>query len=265
MKIQHRLSFDDCDEILCRLDGLGIEYSEDLIVFVINEDDPRWPAVKSLMDEWKAIDLCTTTFSSRELRSASWLTMSSTWHHGYPMPDEDFGYLDETYDLTDYCSDCGIGAEQKAPFRLRGEPRWGKKSIFSLNWVFDEFFVTPDAWKSVFKPLGFERWPVLAHRSDRELKTVVQLRVDTILSDRLDMRDHPYEECPKCERIKYLPFSRGMFPAMTRSPKRSPAVKTKEWFGGGAQGYRELLVTRDVYRAATDGKLKGVTFMPVTE
>jgi hypothetical protein len=265
MKIWHKVSFPNEDAIRRRLDEIEIEYSTNVIAFDIDEGDPRWPAVKLLVDGRVICDICTTKFTARELEAASWLTMSSTWHHGYPMPDDDFGYRNETYDLTDYCSECGMGAQQKAPFRIRGEPRWGSKSIFSLNWVFDEFFVIADAWKSVFKPLGFESWPVLAHRTGRTLKTVMQLRVDAILSDAIDMGDHPSEECPECTRIKYSPFTRGMFPAIQGHPDLSHAVKTKEWFGSGASARRGLLVSGDVYRAIADEKLKGVAFVPVTE
>ena len=62
------------------------------------------------------------------------------------MPDHDFGYQLATFDLSDHCESCGIGRSQRVPFRIRGEPSWGKNQVPQLNWVFDEYFATPAAW-----------------------------------------------------------------------------------------------------------------------
>lgn len=264
MKIWHRVSFEDDEEVTNRLDSLGIDYTED-IVFDIQEDDPRWPAVRSVVDKYDRITGSWTVFSATELRSASWLEMATTWHHGYPMPDDDFGYREETYDLAGYCRKCGIGMCQKGPFRMRGEPRWGKKSILQLNWVFDEIFVRPEVWATVFEPLGIGCWPVIFHRTERELRTVVQLRVDTVLEKELDMKDHAFEVCSECTRKKYLPFSRGMFPAMMERPEGIHAIKSKEWFGSGASAHRAFLVSQAVYKAIMETKLKGGHFTPLAQ
>ena len=70
-----------------------------------------------------------------------------------------------------------------------------------LNWVYGECFVKPEAYNTVFRPLGVGFRPVLKYKSDIELSTVVQL--DVTDSVPLEMGDGPYETCPVCSRKKY--------------------------------------------------------------
>jgi hypothetical protein len=130
----------------------------------VYEEAREWPHVEALLRRYQAIDICRTEFAPAELRGASWLEVRPDWHHGYPMPDDDGGYLRATYDLGQYCATCGAGTVQRAPFRMRAEPKWGRRSILQLNWVFDQYFVRPDLHEGVFAPLGVESLPVLHHR-----------------------------------------------------------------------------------------------------
>lgn len=273
MRIIHRVGFRYSADLVEAIVDIEIEYDRtpekdrylvDLVWFDIDEADPRWPAVKALLNEYGAAPTCIRTeFTTAELRSAHWLEMWSDWHHGYPMPDSDSGYRELTYDLTDYCEKCGMGASQKAPFRMRAEPKWGRRSVMQLNWVFDEVFVQPEVWHTFFAPFGIECKPVLAHKKETKLTTVVQLRFDTILDSELDMKEHPFDICEFCQRKKYLPFSRGMFPAMTKPVKGLHAVKSKEWFGSGASANRAVLVSANLARPLLEGRIKGVRFTPL--
>lgn len=155
MKIKHTITFSDNEEVREALISAGVPLRlENILNVKISEDDPKWPVVAELMKKHKYFEFCTTDFTLNELKSASWLKVTPIWHHGYPQPDRDFGYLDITYDLAGYCEECGIGAVQKAPFRFSREPKWGRRQILQVNWVFDEYFVTPELWKTVFKPSG---------------------------------------------------------------------------------------------------------------
>jgi hypothetical protein len=111
-----------------------------------------WPQVGAWIVANDALDIVRTEFSNAEIESAEWLRMRGEWHHGYPLPREELGYLIATYDLSEYCMECGVGAKQVAPFRMRGEPKWGRRGILQLNWVFGEYFVKPSVWRDVFEP-----------------------------------------------------------------------------------------------------------------
>lgn len=204
------------------------------------------------------------TISEKEVEAAEWLKPEIEWHHGYPQPNElDLGYREATYDLTEYCERCGIGLKQKAPFQIKGEPKWGKRNILQLNWVFDEYFVTPEVWASVFKPLGIECRPVLNTKS-AELKTVVQLvaREDVgIVTNGLSTEE---AACSKCGRTKYLPVTRGPFPPLKAEPSTA-MVKTSEYFGSGASAHKGLLISQAVGRALLANKVRGVSLRPVAD
>ncbi len=270
MKIQYRGSF-AYDETMTRsLREMGISFkivgesTGGLVSFDVSEGCSNWSTVDAWLKEHDVVTCCTTKFTSGELKKARWLAVKPTWHHGYPKPDSNNGYRDITYNLREYCKKCGVGKTQKAPFRMSGEPKWGKKYILQLNWVFDEYFVKPDLWRAVFEPLGIDCWPVLCYRTGEELETVVQLKVDTVLEDPLDMMDHCLEVCSECHRGKYLPFTRGMFPAMTSAPKDTHIVKSREWFGSGASANRAIIVSQEIAKPIREQKIKGVSFTPLS-
>src|SRR3954453_5608074 len=101
MKIIHRVSLNADSAQREFLLSLGFHLIEPgpplrLISFDIEEDHPQWPRFKSLIVEWQAGDFVTTEFSTPEICAAERLKITPAWHHGYPMPDGDFGYLNAT-------------------------------------------------------------------------------------------------------------------------------------------------------------------------
>ncbi len=231
-----------------------------LLAFDVDEDHPNWEALATRFQKWNASDLLRTEFSKKELGAAEWLQLVSDWHHGYPQPDDGrFGYRNVTYDLTDWCEQCGVGMKQKAPFQMEGEPRWGKNDILQLNWVFDEYFVTPETWSSVFRPHGIGCRPV-TDTNGVELKTVVQVVIEEdvgIVTGTL-----PSERCAKCGWLKYLPVTRGPFPPLTGKPSHA-MVRTREYFGSGGVAYKPVLISQEIARSLTAAKVRGASVKPV--
>jgi hypothetical protein len=230
------------------------------VAFDVDEDHPNWSKLRLLLARWKVSDFVSTEFTKNEIEAATWVDLVPDWHHGYPQPDEPkFGYLRATYDLSEWCDTCGIGMKQKAPFQMKGEPKWGRRAILQLNWVFDEYFVTPEIWSSVFKPRGIACRPV-TNTKGAELKTVVQLVVEEevgIVTEGLTP-----ERCATCGRVKYLPVTRGFFPALTTKPTGA-IVKTREYFGSGAAAHKRVLVSQELARALVAAKVRGASFWPV--
>ena len=265
MRIFHHVMFMGASQGIAELNSLGFDTGEYGVVDVA-EDDPRWPAVQALIDQFRGTDLfCWTQFAPQELASAKWLLITSHWHNGYPMPDEDGGYRRATYDLGAFCPECGVGVRQKAPFRIRGEPKWGRRTVMQLNWVFDEVFVAPELWRMCFQPRGVGYWPVLDFKKGHELQTVVQLRVDDLLEDEFDLGDHGFEVCPICRRKKYLPFTRGMFPPMRKPLNEVHAIRVQEWFGSGASARRPILISGEIARQLLEINVRSVDLLPLKE
>src|SRR6266849_2102839 len=117
MQIIHRISISTTPEIRKELSSLGVVVGEGLVTFEVDETHKSWRGLKLWIDERRAVDIVTTKFSNREIAHARWLELVPTWHHGYPQPEDNFGYREVTYDRSEYCAQCGIGAKQKAPFR----------------------------------------------------------------------------------------------------------------------------------------------------
>ena len=234
----------------------GIELELGITSFCISEDDARWHDVSNLARLYEAIDTTRTAFAVSELNAARCLVMSANWHHGYPESSDDRGYLRSTYDLTSYCECCGIGRLQNAPYRMARSPKWGRRSILQLNWVFDEYFATPEAWESVFAPFGIDKRPVLFHGSGKEIDSVVQLDIPTVVP--VEVSGLPFDVCVQCGRKKYHHVTRGFFPKPEVTG--STAFKSLQYFGSGASAYRQVMVSNALYRKIAGAGIKGVDF-----
>jgi hypothetical protein len=267
MKITHQIDFHEReDEVLLICKGMGLKIDERFSRIRIAENDERWPAVRTLKQQYRHFETCDVRYTLNELANARWLRIGPAWHHGYPMPDTDFGYLGQTYNLSGCCNTCSTGAIQNRPFRMAKEPKWGRRCILQLHWVYDEFFVTPAAWSTVFKPFGIDRHPVLHHRTGKELETVVQLKIDALLEGPVDVRDLEYELCQDCGQKKYHPIVEcGYSPPIVGTPAGAQAVKSRDIFGSGGKAFREIYFSQDLFQAIQKASLKGAEFYPVGE
>lgn len=261
MRIVHRISLNTSATTKRELANLGVNVGIGLVTFEVDESHPQWPTLAQFVVAHEALDIVSTRTTHAERATAEWLEMAPTWHAGYPQPED--GYLTATYDLTGYCPSCGIGALQQAPFRMRGEPKWGSKGILQLNWVFDEYFVKPDVWEDIFRPRGVGSRSVLDCKSGTPLRTVVQCDFGSLASSQLDLGNHPFRRCSHCERVKFLPVNRGCFPAFAIPPSRPSVMKSREYFGDGGQAFRAVIVSQDIYRAIHTARIRGCEFKPV--
>jgi hypothetical protein len=243
--------------------GFEVNSPDGLLALDVDEADQRWPAVRALVPA-DVVDMVFTRATERERSAASWLAMHATGHHGYPQPDDNFGYLEATYDLSAYCSACGAGAVQRAAFRFRRDPKLKAQRLLQLNWVFDVFFTTPVTWQQVFQPFGIRARDVVLHRTGAPLPSLVQLEAPeapTLLA----LAEHPYELCVSCDRLKSLPFTRGFLPAFSGPAPGTHLAVSREVFGSGARACRQVLVSASLYRALRTAKVRGVSFLPTLQ
>jgi hypothetical protein len=201
-------------------------------------------------------------YSVAVLNEVQCVVVRGEWAHGYPQPESDFGYLRETYDLGNYCETCGIGAVQKASFRMLKEPAWGKRNVMHLNWVFDEFFMKRDTWERTLRPLGVGTIPVLHHRDGRELNSVVQLKIDDVLERDFSI-DAPVEKCPRCGRIKYHPRALPEIPKGFDIGSLKGLARTREYFGSGAQAFRRIVSSTALFTNIRAAGVAPLWFAPL--
>ena len=229
-----------------------------LIEFDIDEADPAWLLLSTWLRQWDIFSgMVRTEFTPREIESARWLNLHA-WTNGFPQPQDLEGYAQITFDLAHWCDTCSSGKVQNAPFRIKCEPKWNRRSIMTLHWVHDAFFVPPAIWETVFKPFGIGCRPV-ANRRGIELKTVVQLVVD----EEVDIVTEGLKPlpCEACGLVRYEWPTRGPFPALLREPA-SAIAKSRQRLGHGWSNHA-VFISQDLFQAFKAHNLRGAEVTPV--
>jgi hypothetical protein len=212
-------------------------------------------AILNLIDSWGIQKFVGTTFEKSETENAALLVYVGVWENGYPMPDSDGVFKSLTYDLTEYCPECGIGKKQKSPFRLKRSPKWGSKLMFELNWIYDEVFVEKAFYEKVFKKFGLDYDKVLLVSNDSVIDNTIQLKIP-FTNAKLNLENHPFEICGKCKRKKFNPQIEGFFPSFEETLRIQPIFKSHEFFGTGAEAHNKIFIARDLYKELKGFKLK---------
>lgn len=263
MRRVHRLTFNVTRAEARQLVRLGLDARPGLGFADVDDTDPRWPAVRRWVRRHGGLDIPRAEFSPAEVLEARWLSVGATSHSGYPQPEDTYEQV--TYDAATYCPKCGRDRDQVAPFRMKCEPRWGRRGVIQLNWVYDELFVRPDVWRIVFRPLGIGCREVLI-RGGRRLRTVVQLEIPPREVD-VDVRGFRRTRCAACGRVKHdsgALMGRGV-PPILREPRGHIARSTQYFSGGGTSTFRLLFVSQAVARALAEHGIRGLEFEPVPE
>jgi hypothetical protein len=258
MRLRHQFKLKLDEEQQAALARIGIHLPIGLATLEVMEDDPQWPHVQYLAQQFGFIDSIGTEFSKDELSAASSLVIGA-WENGFPQPERNYAYLSQTYDLTDACSKCGLGRVQVAPFLIKKPPKWGSKAFFQLSWVFDELFVRPDVYREVFYPLSIESWPVILGSTGELCSDVLQLKISRSID--LDCSQEIATSCNVCGRTKYLPHSVGFFPKPKEIPDES-LFRSVEYFGYNFQVYRQVMVTQSMHKTLKDSHPEGLAFWP---
>jgi len=300
MKINHRIPLNGNDPFWKYIQLLGlpidrgnIRYSQtgdgtDLIwVLNVTEDNPVWPKVEHLLAEHRILTQVNNIFTEAEMNSAEWFLVSALGHHGYPQPEDDFGYIDVTYESGSCCPVCRIGKVQVAPFRLRTEPKASHSQFLQLNWVFDELFVRATAREGLISAgiTGIKFLAPVLHKRNTPSEQIVQIKIQTILVDALDTTGFQPVTCksmneewrpnkwitpdkesnrPFCGRIKYHSMHRGPYRFAREAFIGVPdLVKSTEWFGSGGGAFRRIIASQRFRQVVTEAKWRGLRFEPI--
>jgi hypothetical protein len=261
MKKMHHIANDWGDEEIEVMAKHGIVLGYGTKAIQIEENETYFK-LKPYFDKWKVVNMPYALFTKEEQCEAELLAFLGNWDNGYPEPERDQKYFEETYDLSNYCKKCGSGATQKAPFRIKSEPKWGKHKIFQLTWVGDEIFSEKAFYSTFFEPLGIGSRPVLIHKTGEESQTAVQLELP-VIAENLNLEGWKFEICTECERKKYTPKITNFVP-MYSSKIPAPIFKGQEYFGSGRGAFKRVVVTQNVMQGLIDVKTAApVQFVPL--
>lgn len=294
----YRITFKN-DEVAKKLLKLKISFEmiDGLGFFKISEFDPKWPEIKNIIKDFNlSSPFCELKFTKKEIEEAEWLVVYPRSHWSYPQPEDDededeeeedngppkpsiFTYEKVTYNLENYCLRCGIGAVQNRPFQLKKEPEWGSKHFLQLNWVFDEYFVRSEVFNEIKKRklTGVSSITPIHYKTQKPLKTVVQLKIDYILPPGIANKLEPIvcgkeknpfphlAKLPPCGRTKFYPIESDQQLKIKKDIfKGAPDfVKTNEIFGDGASAHKEVIISGRVRDLILEKKWKGLILEPI--
>lgn len=296
MRIGHRyLTWDSHTKTIKPLQSIldkfsiSYKYNEDLncviptfkhtLEFYLYEDHINFHEIKKEIDKYEVEPQIGTFYEKSDIDKAQWFIIS-TGEYQYPQPEDDFGYLDATFNLDSHCYSCGIGKTQNAPFRLKTEPKQYNNQFWGLHWEFEPVFVRQEA-KSIFekeqvKGIRFSQ-PVL-HKKNTVVEGFYQLQIDTILKEGFDnyntktitckinneegKNTDPTRKC--CGRIKFHhPMVGGYLFDSKLFDTDFDIVSSFEYFGSGGSANRLQIVSRRFKQIVDKNKLKGLKFTPV--
>ena len=242
--------------------GYGIKIDSPDVYFV-DVDYALYSRLKPLFDEWGCKQYVRASFSDKERKKAEYSILYNCTTGGmYPQPEGDPDLWTElVYDKTMLCMKCGCNKIQTGSFRLR-KSRMSKSKLFTLNWVYDAFFVQRDFYHRIFEPLGIGYRHVRQLRGDEIVDSVVQLDIP-IIDEYLNIEENneDFELCPVCGTKKFSPEVSNFFP-IHKHPLPHMYF-SKEYFGYGGQAFRRLFVTKELREMLISEKMaKPAWFAP---
>lgn len=214
----------------------GFDVEEGCDVFKIYDKNVYFE-LRDLLKKWDSSETLGIDFTKKEILSAQYCIINKWQPFGYPMPDDDAGYLHLTYDKDKMCDKCWLDKIQKSDFRVRKVPKY---PMWSLEWVYDELFVRKDLYEKIFKPLGIECRSLRKYKDDSVIDSYVQL-VIPVIEEPLDLYSYQSQKCSVCGTVKYDVEVQGYFPLQEHP---LPYIyKSKEFFGDGYASIRRIFVS----------------------
>jgi hypothetical protein len=223
-------------------------------------DQKLFDKLEPLFKQWGAMVTISSEFSDYDYSNAHHLMSLPDWQTQYPQPENSFAYLEETYDLKNFCSSCGAGAVQKSSFRIQKDIKWGRRKSFILNWVFDEIFVSNNAYEKIFAPIGVDFVPVLLHKTGKVIDDIKQLKIDVSVFG-LKLDNVKFERCGNCKRNKYEPITNGYFPNFTDDSYAPRIIKSQEYYGSGKSGSKWIIISQSFRKILLSEKMN-FTYYP---
>jgi len=269
MRIRHRFGYQSNSiDIVGFLRSHNIKFTEGELVSTLDifEDDVDFNAINEFFSSYGVYPLSEAVFTYSELSNAQWLSVRSTWRNGYPLPRDNMGYRNTTYNADHYCDKCGAGLIQKESFVLAKEPDWSTRNFLMLNWIHDELFMSQKATDRLCDSgyTGFQAMDVCS-KAGAAMQKTKQMFIANVLSGGLcDTSVSSTQICEKCGgrrhmlKISLVKYEREAF-------ENTPydVVKSAEQFGEITCS-RMIFMSQRLYQLIISAKLnRGLVFEPI--
>ena len=264
MRIKYRFVFEWTEARNAKLVSFGLKVvpaapkTGEFAVSHVVEGAPEWSEVCDLIRIWDAMVTVTTEFTAAEVDGAAHCALQLVHASGYPQPEDDFAYREQTYDVSKRCSTCGEGAVQVAPFRVKRTLKWGRNAFLKLNWVEEACFMQRPVWEEHLSRFGIGVLPVEDTKGNR-LDDVVQLDLGPAVP--LSMGEGHGIRCDVCGRERFPWHDRGFFPA-PMSPPDLPLFRSVQRFGVENACANGMIVSAEVVKVIKSAGLRGAELWP---
>lgn len=234
-----------------------------VIFFDISELNQHFQFIENLIKTKNMSDVTETYFTSEEILKSLWVRIIPIYELGYPQPQNYWNINHPNYSY--YCKTCGI-FRQSQEFRIKDEPKFGKRMFATLFWTYSLLCATQVITDfSKMKFVGFEWMKVIIDKSSLPSRNVKQLVIQNIAKKGfLNIEKLKKSICPECGTEKYEPHMRGVMHFKKGVLDSSiDFFQTYEWFGSGGSAYREFIVSNRVAHSIIDKGWEGLRFKPV--
>ncbi|HBB14558.1 MAG TPA: hypothetical protein DCZ76_09810 [Treponema sp.] len=249
-----------------------IKYSDKyLLVFEISDSAPYFNDVINFMNaKLKDEPQIRCEYSKKELAEAKYLRIYLKRYSGYPQPeaiDVKNSYVNYTFDITNFCTDCGSGLVQNDSFYLKKSFNIEKIRFGGVYWIYDTFFITTELrdWFIKEKFTGIEFIPVKNIRTKQTVDNIVQLKINAIFPEKLEFDTKEVINCKSCNTIKKLKKndSEIFAPKDILKDLDKDFYLSKEFTGGGLLCCQYVLISNRVYKFFVDNKIKNINAEPI--
>lgn len=254
------------------LDANAIKYSTagDCISLRVYDDNLYFNQIVKLFKKISVSPTVTCEYSKKELSEAKYLSIWLKRYSGYPQPEAigvKDSYFNYTFDITNFCTNCGSGLVQKDSFYLKKSFNIEKIRFGGVYWEYDTFFITKELQDLFVKEkfTGIEFVPVKNIKTKQIVDNIVQLKINAVFPAKLKYEVEKVIDCKQCglKRDVIKMDSELFTPKEALKDLDKDFYLSQEFHGDGLLCCRSVLISNRVYQFFVDNKIKNICAEPV--
>ena len=276
MKKEYQYFFNTANDrrgkIVNFLDANAIKYSTagDCISLRVYDDNLYFTQIVKLFKKISVSPTVTCEYSKKELSEAKYLSIWLKRYSGYPQPEAigvKDSYFNYTFDITNFCTNCGNGLVQKDSFYLKKSFNIEKIRFGGVYWEYDTFFITKELQDLFVKEkfTGIEFVPVKNIKTKQIVDNIVQLKINAVFPAKLKYEVEKVIDCKQCglKRDVIKMDSELFTPKEALKDLDKDFYLSQEFHGDGLLCCRNVLISNRVYQFFVDNKIKNICAEPV--
>lgn len=261
---------------------LGINVAEGWDSFEIEENNQNFEPIKNMLhQDWDNVAQKKAYFSEKDRSLAPYLNIYANKMLGYAKPDDEsivdeydypfdlYPYYKGVFEIINTDKQFGIlRGNQIGYYSLEDEPNWRGNEIASANNIEDAFFVKPEIFEKIFRPLNIKSLPVINYKTQTKLENVVQIVQQGISQSHLMINKTQIKEKTQFknwEIDKYVLSGDSYYPSFDSSPGEFDFFYTHEYFGTGGLTERNTIISKKLYHILKINHIKGLNFYPMQQ